>query len=143
VPSSAGDDPVLQVQSVDLSLASGALEFVGHAEHVEAVVAPANVEYVPFSQLVHVSDPGAFLYVPAVHSVQEPPSDPLAPALHLHAAMLVLEAFAYEFDGQALHVVSVVAPSTPEYVLSVQSLQRAFPVSILYLPGTHIVHVSS
>ena len=135
--------PVLHEQSLGCALAIFELDSGGHSKHSVTAVAPTVVAYFPVSQSVHVSDPGAFLYVPASHGVQEPPFGPLAPALHVHAAVLVLEAFAFEFNGQAVHVVSVVAPSTPEYVLFPQLVQRAFPVSILYLPGTHIMHVSS
>jgi len=134
--------PVLHEQSLGCALPIFELDSDAHSKHVVTAVAPTVVEYFPVAQSVHVSDPGAFLYVPAAHSVQEPPSDPLAPASHVQAAMLVLEAMALEFDGHAVHVVSVVAPSTPEYVSLPQSVQRASPVSVLYLPGTHIMHVS-
>jgi len=130
--------PVLHEQSLGCALAIFELDSDAHSKHSVTAVAPTVVAYFPVAQSVHVSDPGAFLYVPAAHSVQEPPFGPLAPALHVHAAMLTLEALALEFDGQALHVV---APSMPEYVLISQALQRAFDCWGLYLPGSHITHL--
>jgi len=130
--------PVLHEQSLSCALAIFELDADGHCSHAVTAVAPMFVAYFPVSQSVHVAGPCAFLYVPALHSVQEPPFGPLAPALHVHAVTVVLAIPAFEFNGQASHVA---APSTAEYVLIPQALQAAFACSGLYSPGTHIMHL--
>ena len=99
VPPLGPVDPALQEQFVAWLLAPGALESVGHAAHVEAVVAPDAVEYVPFSQLVHAAAPVCSLYVPATHSEHEPPSDPDDPALHEQFVAWMLARGEVELSG--------------------------------------------
>ena len=72
-------------------------------------------------QSTQALDPDALLYLPASHSMHRPPSGPVEPALHLHAAKAVLCSFELEPAGQLL--------------------QSAAPVVLLYLPASHAVHV--
>jgi hypothetical protein len=53
-----------------------------------------------------------------------------------------LPAGEFEFDGQALHVELVEAPTAVEYVPAPQSVHRAAPVNAVYLPASHKVHMS-
>jgi len=68
--------PALQTQAATAELAVGELEFAGHARHVEASVAPTDIEYVPAKQSVHAALPPAILYFPATHATHGPPSGP-------------------------------------------------------------------
>ena len=45
------------------------------------------------------------------------------------------------FAGQAVHVEANVAPTAAEYVLRLQSVHAADPVTILNFPATQAVHV--
>jgi hypothetical protein len=56
--------PVLQVQSVEESLASGEIAFVGHAVHCDWSLAPIALRYVPVGQFVHGVVPVSALYLP-------------------------------------------------------------------------------
>jgi hypothetical protein len=47
-----------------------------------------------------------------------------------------------EFEGQFEQVLFAVAPVAVEYMLTPQFEQRALPVTDLYFPATHAVHVS-
>jgi hypothetical protein len=62
-----------------------------HARHVAASVAPVFVENVPGTQSVHNALPLVVLYLPVTQAVQNGlPSGPVAPALHLQAAIAEL-----------------------------------------------------
>jgi len=103
-------------------------------------VAPTVAEYLLAWQSVHVSDPAAVLYVPDLHSVQEPPSIPLAPALHVHAVETGLPNTESEFGRHVKHVETFVAPSVVEYVPIPHSVHVSDPSSSLYVPATHSEH---
>ena len=137
MPPSAPDDPVLQVQSVDSLLASGAVEFVGHAEHADAVFAPAVVEYLPNSQSVHAAAPVCSLYVPATHCVHVPPSAPDDPVLQEQFCSAAEACSDQERTGHAMHVASDVAASDCEYVSESHDTQDDDPLTALYFPAAH------
>jgi hypothetical protein len=132
---------MLHVQAATVELELGELEFVGHAIHVVAIVAPTVVEYVPVPQLLQVALPVAVLYFPVTQEVQTPPSGPVDPVLHVQAAGAELEIGELEPAGHATHVAAAVAPVVVKYVPVAQSVQAAEPVAILYLPATQAVHV--
>jgi hypothetical protein len=64
------------------------------------------------------------------------------PALQKQAAIAVLENIAFAFAGHAEHVEEALAPTAAENVAVPQSVQVALPVTILYFPATHAVHVA-
>jgi hypothetical protein len=103
-------------------------------------VAPVVVEYVPTAQSVHTALPVAILYLPAMHAVQEPPSGPVNPTLHVQAARAELEIGELELVGHARQAVAIVAPVVVKYVPAAQSLHTALPMAILYFPATQAVH---
>jgi hypothetical protein len=45
------------------------------------------------------------------------------------------------FAGQAVHVEAAVAPTAAEYVLRLQSVHDAVPVTVLYFPAIQAVQV--
>ena len=53
-PPSGPVEPALQIQAVETELDNGESEFVGHAKHVEILLAPTTAEYEPIPQSVHV-----------------------------------------------------------------------------------------
>jgi hypothetical protein len=69
-----------------------------------------------------------------------PPFGPVDPVLQVQLVKAALPAVELEFDGQALHVELVEAPTAAEYVPAPQSVQVAVPVNVLYFPATHAVH---
>ena len=111
--------PALHVQLPTAELALGELVPAGQATHVVAFVAPAAVEYVPVKQSVHAALPVTFLYFPATHAAQGPPSGPVNPALQptdTHALIFELPAADVEPAGHDTQPVAAhVAPvkSTP------------------------------
>ena len=82
--------PALHVQDDTLLLAGGESESDGHVLHDDSADAPDLVEYLPDPQLLHGALPAFILYLPASHSLQGPPSLPVAPALHVQADLLSL-----------------------------------------------------
>ena len=78
-------DPMLHVQSLGALLPDGDDDREGQLEHVLDVVAPEVVEYVPPTQRAQEAEPGEILYVPAVQIIQDLPSGPLDPLLHVHS----------------------------------------------------------
>ena len=54
-------------------------------------------------QVVQAAEPAPVLYVPAVHSLHEPPLLPVYPALHAQAVEEVLPSGASAFAGQFVH----------------------------------------
>jgi hypothetical protein len=154
--SPTSDDPTLHLQEAKFGLPGGEMEFVGQLRHVDIDEEPSAVEYVPFPQTIHSDAPRALEYVPdpqllhradpfdtlnlpGTHAVHMPPSGPEEPALQVHLVKAALPAGVLEFDGQALHVE---APTAVEYVPAPQSVQFPLPAADLYLPDTHVVHVS-
>ena len=86
-PPSAPVVPALQAHALAAVLPRGASEFVRHPTHANESFAPVDTEYVPFPHTVHASAPVKALYVPATHSKHVPPSAPVAPTSHRHAAI--------------------------------------------------------
>ena len=162
VPPSGPENPTLQPHDVTVALPAAELELDGHEEHVASSEAPTPSEYLPASQLLHASDPATTLKVPAAHSVHVSPLGPEYPALQMHAVRALLPAGALECVGQSKHVESSVAPKVAEYLPdpqlshidsavaptisenlpAPQLLHAAAPVTALYLPDSHCVHVS-
>ncbi len=130
----------------------------GQPKHVDAIVAPVDVEYVPAPQLVHAALPLVSLYVPAPHAAHGPPSGPVYPGLQfagthgppagpmypvvqVQAVTAVLELGDTESDGQAKQVDAVVAAAVPEYFPVPQFKHAALPLDSLYVPAPHAEHV--
>lgn len=91
---------VLHAQSASALLAAGAFESVGQDWHVLGLSAPAYIEYLPESQLLHAASPDTVLYVPATHSSHVPPLGPVAPALQAQALIVTLSAGECDLSGQ-------------------------------------------
>jgi len=98
-PPSGPVNPALQVQSVCSLLATGALEFNGHATHTSDMAA-ISVEYLATAQFVHRKSPRWGLYFPASHSEHALPLGPLNPALQSQSFRLMLAVGACVFAGQ-------------------------------------------
>ena len=88
---------------------------------------------------MHATLPLLVLYLPVIHPVQTPPSGPENPALQVQATRTELELGEFEFVGQPKHTDAALALAVVEYVATPQSVQRAFPLTVLYLPATHPV----
>jgi len=140
VPEFMSMNPTLHVQEVATELGLGELEFVGHATHVVATVAPTVVENVPVPQSLHAALPVVVLYLPATQAVHVPPSGPVKPTLHVQAVRATLEIGELELVGHATQVSAAVAPVVAKYVPAEQSVQTALPVVVLYLPAAQAGH---
>jgi len=138
VPPSSPEDPALQVHAVSTE-PSGESESIGHATHVDSPAAPTALEYVPAPQLLHVDAPMTFVYFPAPHSVQVPPSGPKEPTLQLQAVFEALPRGEFEFVGHVKHTDSAFAPSVVEYLPGPQATHPSDPASDLYFPATHVL----
>jgi hypothetical protein len=91
----------LQVQLLKAVLCSGELEFAG--------------------QLLQLTAPDTFLYLPSLHGVHVvPPSAPDQPALQVQFVFIMLALGEYEFVGQSLQL-----PAT---------------AALFHFPETHAVH---
>lgn len=134
--------PVLQMHAVDTLLLDGDIEFKTHDMHVVLSRAAVDVEYVPAKQSMHIDDPGVSLYVPTRHASQDPPLEPVYPALHKHAVCTLLADGDCEFGGQLPHVWAEIAPVVLEYLPVEHSLHNCDPLCGLYVPGIHKTHVS-
>ena len=139
-PPSGPVKPALQTQALTAELAVGELEFAGHARHVEASVAPTDMEYVPAKQSVHAAVPVMILYLPETHTAHGPPSGPVKPMLQTQALITELPFGELEFAGHSRHVDESVAFVLAEYVPAAQSTHAALPALVLYFPGTHATH---
>ena len=102
-----------------------------HAMHVLAVVAAVVFEYLAGSQFVHSADPDAALCLPAAHPSHGPPSGPLKPALHRHAAAVALADAEYELAGHPTHALADVAFVVAKYLPLAQLVHAADPVDAL------------
>ena len=91
---------------------------------------------------MHAKLPVVVLYFPAKQPTHVPPLGPVYPRLQRHEPIAVCDVSACpEFDGQVRQVLAAVAPTVAEYVLAPQSVHAAVPVTILYFPAAHAVHV--
>ena len=89
----------------------------GLQPHLVTAVLPAG-ERLPLAQAMQAAGPESALYVPATHSAHSaPPSGPVEPGRHTHAATAVLP--------------------TGELLSCGQAVQFAEPGSALYVPATH------
>lgn len=100
------------------------------------------VEYLPAAQSVQSREPFAVLYFPAAHAVHGPPSLPVKPTLQTQLVDAA-DAFAdCELFAQARHMLTVVAPTTAEYVFTPQSMHVEAPRVPEYLPAEHRAHTA-
>ena len=88
----------------------------------------------------HEAEPFELLYVPAMQLVQDPPSGPLDPTLHVQLMRASLPGGDLDWEGQFEHVLNVVAPEIFEYVFMAQGSHEAEPLELLYVPATQLVH---
>ncbi len=98
-----------------------------HSTHVWTLLAPVVVEYLPFSQFIQV-----LLEVAAVASEYLPVSQ---------LSHVVDDIGEYLPLSQAKHVLASVAFLCTEYFPAAQSMQGRDPATVLYLPGSHDIHV--
>ena len=92
VPPSGPVNPTLHVQA-PIALPPDPDELLdGQLVHTPDPVAPGVVEYVPAPQSVHTAVPVEPLYLPAKHDVHGPPFGPVAPALQVQLAKVLLPA---------------------------------------------------
>lgn len=91
-----------------------------HLQSVEAVAPAANAELLTLHPK-HAADPVAVLYCVLRHGLQGPPSDPVYPALHLQAVVVVLP-----------------VPAVVEF--PVHSKHAKDPIEALYCPTEHGLH---
>ena len=119
VSPSCPDDPALQVQAAKAELPAVESDLVGHPRHVESAAAPTDVEYLPETQSVHVSDPAAALNFPATHCVQ---TDAVS-ALYVPATQSVQVEAPAAADLPAAH--------------ERHSVARVAPVDARYFPASH------
>ena len=135
-PPSGPVEPALHTHAVSAALPAGEAELSGHDAHVASAVAPASAEYLPASQSVHSALPVPALNLPAAQSTHWPPSGPVEPALHTHAAATVLAAGEAELSGHDAHVASAVAPASAEYLSRSfsRSLSRSLSLSLSLSP---------
>ena len=113
--------PLLHIQSLRVLLPDGDDDPEGQLEHVCGPVASIVPAYVPLTQRAQEAEPVELLYVPAVHLVQDPPSGPLDPRLHVQSLIISLPGGDDDREGQTAHVAS--------------------PVLDLKVPAPHDVHV--
>jgi hypothetical protein len=85
---------------------------------LKAVLCPGELECA--GQLLQLSAPDTFLYVPVSHGVHVSPSFPDQPALQVQFVTLMLALGESEFVGQ--------------------SLQLPAPGALFHFPATHAVH---
>jgi hypothetical protein len=122
-------------------LPGGECEFAGQLRQEPTVEAARVAEYVPAPQSVHAAEPMSFLYVPATHAEQDPPSDPVNPRLQRQLVERMLPMADTEFDEQLAQVEDAVAPVVVENLPAMQSVHTTEPFSALYFPATHAKHV--
>lgn len=90
-----------------------------------AVLAVPDVE-LPEGQFVQVALPGAGLYVPVAHAVQDPPSEPEYPTLHLQSVNASLISGEFESAGHPTHAPILVAPGVIEYLPAIHAAHAWF-----------------
>lgn len=153
--------PASHVHCVTALLACPDDEYEGHGEHVPALVAPSEPEYVFVGQDVQFPVPLAALYVPSPHAKHETPVRPglfcgQYPALHVQFASSPLIAGDDEYVGQNSHWLRFACeylpaghtrhdsiacpPDADEYFPGPQSEHSVSPKT-LYVPGLQSRHV--
>jgi hypothetical protein len=142
VPPSGPVYPGSHRQLVPTLLPLGELELSGQDLHVLSESAPVVVENLPASQSVHTAEPIPFLYLPATHAEQDPPSNPVNPELQRQLVERILPIEDTEFDEQLTQVEDAVAPVVAENLPAIQSVHATVPFAALYFPARHNSHVS-
>ena len=95
----------------------------------------------PLGQFVQVALPVAGLYVPVAHAVQDPPSEPEYPTLHVQSVNASLVAGEFELAGHPRHAPVLVAPGVIEYLPVPHAVHAWFATKSLYFPSGHWLHV--
>ena len=116
----------------------------GHGWHVLLDTAASVLLYVSAKQTSHAADPVLALYFPAIHPLHAPPVPPFPvyPALHAQSVISSLPRGDPVFVAHNRQTLDTVALTVVEYVLTPQSVQRAEPLAVLYLPATHPKHAT-
>jgi hypothetical protein len=113
--------------------------------HSSSDTAPGFDDFIPAPQLEHVVASSCELYDPAVHiwhvALTVPRLFVRYPRRHLQSDGWLLPIRDLEFVWHATHTLAVVAATAGEYVLFPQSVHTCGPSAVLYVPGTHAVHV--
>ena len=123
--------PRVQTHATTALLPTGETKFAGQAVQLEDAVAPTTVEYVltlQSRQLETSEAPTAVEYFPAAQSVQNDDAEAPTVAEYLPAT-------------QSVQVAATEAPDVVENLPDTQSMHAPLPAPVLYLPGTHAVHV--
>jgi len=127
------------------ALPAGESEFAGQPAQSKGSLLPSEDKYVPAGQASHVAVPETSLYVPAPHTVQDPPSGPEYPALHVQFVCAMLSASESEFAGQAVQSEASALPSVVKNLPETQLWQTPSefaPVSGENLPLPQPKHVA-
>ena len=113
----------------------------------DAVFAPQLVQALELAPLAnepeghaaHAALPVAFLYLPAPHPVQGPPSPPAYPTEHMHAVTAMLPVTdALEPDG---HAEQSAVPAVAVYLPTGHKEHALVPIPLLYVPAVHAVQL--
>ena len=99
-----------------------AAEYVpaGQKRQMTSEFAPIVGEYLPALQSVHPALPVTILYFPAAQAEHVPPFGPVKPRLQTQLLNAVEPLTDCELLGQAIQVLLARAPTTVEYVLTLQ-----------------------
>lgn len=106
---------------------------LGHALHLDMLVAPSTVEYVSEGQREHTVGPASTLYVPAAQGVHM--RLPVYPGIHLQSVTVLLPFCEVEWRGHGTHTARPFPMSASEKVPAGHSLQNVEPVPGLILPA--------
>ena len=124
------------------------VEFPGHATHALAFAAPTALLYVLTPQSAQTLAP-APENVPAPQDVHElsngaPVAAENFPAAHCEQVLAADAPVAAEYrpTPQSAQTLALVAPVADEYLPAPQSVHDGVPVTVLYFPGVHALHVS-
>ena len=113
----------------------------------DAVFAPQLVQALDMASLAnepeghtaHAALPVAFLNLPAPHPVQGPPSPPVFPTEHMHAATATLPVTdTLEPDR---HVEHSAVPAVAAYLPTGHKEHASVPMPLLYVPAVHAVQL--
>jgi len=124
------------------------VEFPGHATHALAFAAPTALLYVLTPQSAQTLAP-APENVPAPQDVHElsngaPVAAENFPAAHCEQVLAADAPVAAEYrpTPQSAQTLALVAPVADEYLPAPQSVHDGVPVTVLYFPGAHALHVA-
>ena len=103
------------------------------------IVCPVAPWYFPDGHAVHAVLPVVFLYVPAPHDVQGPPSLPVFPTEQMHAVTATLPVTdTLEPDG---HAEQSAVPAVAAYVPTGHREQDAESMPLVYVPASQAVQL--